>query len=162
MTRFIFIVALFALVLNSCQSDRRRYKFAGVWDIDQVDASYFTNGELDSNTVTTDLGYWLLEDNASDIGNRFRYIYEKPAPQGHRSFMTAAGLQDTDDECLWYVEGSNKDRFTMRKADPYADAWTVYNILKASKRKLVLQFIIADGNLAGHLKYKEVITLKRN
>lgn len=158
----VFILITIGLFFFSCDKEnRKRYRMAGVWNIEEVERKYYTNGNLDSTQLDSDVGVWLMEDNSSDIGNRLRYIHDKTPPSFFASFCSLAGIPVKDGNTSWYFDGESNKRFTLVQPGDLFDTWTILTVLKRKKNKLVFQVVIPDPNDVGNPRLTEVMTLKR-
>jgi hypothetical protein len=161
--RGILIILILPVLFFSCDKESKiRYKFAGVWNMTELEVEYFTNNTLDSSYSDSDLGTWLLTDNGATTFNDFHFIHTKTPPPSFSSFAIAGGLSFDDDYASWYSDATTDNRFTIHKELYIGAVYVIYTVLEMKKNKLVLQYVQADSSNPEYLKYKEVITFKRD
>jgi hypothetical protein len=162
MIRRILLGILSALCLFSCsKEEKNRYSFAGVWELQQVEATYYSGNKADSSFIETDVGTWLLSDNISGSSNDLHYIFTKDAPGSFISFAVPPGLPVDEGHTGWYTDNETDLRFTLSEPLYVGASYIIYTVLEKKKNRFVLQYVQADPANPEYLSYKEVMIFKR-
>lgn len=160
MKRLVYILLVIVCASACSKEDRVRYKMSGVYDMVSIEATYYTDGEVDSVKTIEDNGQWALEDNGLNPHNRILYKHEKVNPRSIANICNGLGRSAEEGELDWYLDDGDTERFTIWGTDGYGDLNSMFTVTTFRKGKIVLQYVDADGANPRDVKYMEVITLK--
>ena len=159
------LLLIVVLSLTSCDKEKSvRKKMSGNWTISSIEASYYTNGLVDSTKVIENNGTWNMVDNETRDYNDFIYTHTKVNPRSITSVATAAGRSADSDEMTWYPDDEDSERMVVWQLAPdgYTEPRVVFTVLESKQSSLVIQYVESDDLVnSRYLKYKEVITLTK-
>ncbi len=162
--------------LGGCEfakEDRIRHRVAGMWEIVQVDISYYgMDGTVDSTQTLHDVGTWMLTDQVF-IYNDGSMVYrmKRQVPSFTDYIRKARGrcnpaLGIDSGVTMWSPDRNVNVRLTLVEhhiRDPEESLPCTYEVYRIAefrrKKEMVLEYVRPDRE--GRLRYKEVWTLKR-
>ena len=158
----ILVIITSVLLLASCRKEAKiRYRFAGVWNITELEVSYYTNNQTDSSYKETNVGTWLMSDNISDSYNILEYHHEKEPPKSFRELAIIAGISLYEGSMGWYTDNTTDHRLTITKPLYVGAVYIVFTVVKSKKNRFVLQYIEPDAGNPEYVGYKEIWTFQR-
>jgi len=159
----IYTIGVLLIIISSCTKENKvRYKMCGVWEVENVLSEFFTHGSLDSSYNFNDDGYWLIEDNDSEIGNYIEIIQVHAPISVSKAAPDITALDTVGYKMYWYPDNMGKRMTLLITKDGFTNSYIIYTILKQRSNKIEIQYMEqTNDSVYSGVSFKEVITLKR-
>lgn len=158
MFKYFTLASVFVVLLglSSCDKDRKeQHKCAGVWLIEQLDQSHYSEGKMDSIRSIKNVGTLVLVDHDADLGSAYLTPDQNAAFLPRFIDLTSNGSE----RLFWDLDNHSFKRMTFVTIGEFTDYSMIYQVNKRKRNQMELQFVDVDP--LGNMKLKEIIRLRR-